>query len=181
MTERCKIYDDVTQTIGQTPIVKVHKLAPEVKGIVLSDVKYMNDLLWDEAHLKVKGVVLSFVKYMLYGGDEAHLKVKGVVLSFVKYMLYGGDEAHLKVKRITLSEVKHMLYGGDEAHLKALLQQAQSHRFGLWSYVDVTSQLHADELEASPRDNGLYALTSSASMQVSGFSLAARADFEGGG
>mmetsp|Transcript_55499 Transcript_55499/g.159580 ORF Transcript_55499/g.159580 Transcript_55499/m.159580 type:complete len:85 (-) Transcript_55499:33-287(-) len=37
--------------------------------------------------------------------------------------------------------------------------EAQSHRFGLWSYVDVTSQLHADELEASPRDNGLYALT----------------------
>jgi len=43
MTERCKIYDDITKTIGQTPIVKVNKLAPEGVNLYVK-LEYFNPL-----------------------------------------------------------------------------------------------------------------------------------------
>jgi len=42
-TRRCEIYDDITKTIGQTPIVKVNKLAPEGVNLYVK-CEYFNPL-----------------------------------------------------------------------------------------------------------------------------------------
>lgn len=43
MTDRCRIYDDITQTIGQTPIVKLNKVAPEGVNVYVK-LEYFNPL-----------------------------------------------------------------------------------------------------------------------------------------
>lgn len=42
-TDRCRIYEDITETIGQTPIVKVNKLAPEGVNLYVK-LEYFNPL-----------------------------------------------------------------------------------------------------------------------------------------
>mmetsp|Transcript_88186 Transcript_88186/g.222007 ORF Transcript_88186/g.222007 Transcript_88186/m.222007 type:complete len:615 (-) Transcript_88186:81-1925(-) len=43
LTDRCRIFDDITQTIGQTPIVRINKLAPEGVNLFVK-LEYFNPL-----------------------------------------------------------------------------------------------------------------------------------------
>lgn len=44
LTGRCQIYEDITQTIGQTPVVKLKKLSPEGGATLFVKLEYFNPL-----------------------------------------------------------------------------------------------------------------------------------------